>query len=135
MPKDMKAWEVRRVACDVVWHLHQVATTLEHALGSWSGVAALVQNSPAGVRNERARCMNIIGGACVRLNRVLEILSGREGRYAPEVVLENLIKCCEIGMADLKVGRLRHMLEEAAHDTGKARRKSGLKTEPTDANT
>lgn len=122
MPEDMKAWQVRHAAYDVIWHFRSAATTVGHSFGPWGGVAALVQNSLAEVRNERARCMNIIGGAYARFNRLPEIMSGRNECVDPEAVLEELITYCNLAMADLKVSRLRQILEDAARDNSTARR-------------
>jgi hypothetical protein len=116
MPEDIRAWRVRRAANDVIWHIRLAANALEHALEPWGGVAALVHNAPAEVQHERVRFMNIISDLCGQLMRSLAILSGREERFDPAATVARLIECCEIAMADLTVGRLRQVLEDAARD-------------------
>jgi hypothetical protein len=74
----MKAWQVRHAAHDVIWHFRLATTVLGHALDECGGVAALVQNEPAEVQNERTKCMNIIGGLCGQLKTFLNILAGRK---------------------------------------------------------
>jgi hypothetical protein len=68
MPADMKPWQVRDAAHDAIWHIRLVATSLQHALRPWGGVAVLLKNSPQEVHTERARCMNVISGLCGRRN-------------------------------------------------------------------
>lgn len=117
----MKAWQVRHAGRDVVWHIRLVATTLEHALGPWGGVATMVGNSGIEVQNERARCMNIINDLCNQLIRSVNILSGQEERFDPEATIARLIECCDIAMADLSVSRLRQVLEDAAQGSSASR--------------
>jgi hypothetical protein len=116
MPVDMKVWQVRHAARDVLWHFRLVASALEHASGPWGGVAAVVRNSPAEVQNERMRCTNIISGACGRVIRFLNVLRGREERYDPDAVLEELIRYLDTAMAGLNVSRLRQVLEHVARE-------------------
>jgi len=132
MPEDMKPWQVRHAAHEVVWHLSLAATALAHVQGPWGGVAALVQGAPAEVRNERARSMNIIGGACGRLIRFLNVLRGQEERYDPDAVIAELLECCDTAMADLKVSCLRQILEDAGRVSSTSRTSAG--PEPNDAN-
>jgi hypothetical protein len=122
MTEDMKAWQVRHAAHDVLWHVRLAATALGHSSGPWGSVAAIVPNSAGEVQKERARCMNIISAACGRFISVLHILNGREERYDPDAVFEELIEYCDIAMADLKVSRLRQVLEDAGRVTNTARR-------------
>ncbi len=112
----MKAWRTRNAACQVVWHIRLAAISLQHALGPWGGVAAVVHNVPVEIQKERARCLNIISDLCNQLIRSLNILSGQEERFDPEATAARLIECCEIAMADLTVSRLRQVLEDAAQD-------------------
>jgi hypothetical protein len=114
----MKAWQVRDAARDAIWHIRLVATTLQHALRAWGGVAVILRNSPQEVQRERARCMNVISGLCGRLIRLLETLSGREERFDPEATLEELIEFCDIAIADLRVSPLRLIREIAARGDG-----------------
>jgi hypothetical protein len=114
MPDDLKAWQIRQAANEVLWHIRLAAITLRHALGPWSGVAAVVRNAPAKVQNERARCMNIVGALCLQLNTFLNIMSGREERFDPQATIERLIEYFDVAMADLKVSRLRRIRENAA---------------------
>jgi hypothetical protein len=116
MPQDMKVWQVRHAAHDVLWDFRVIASALEHAMDPWSGVVAVVRNSPAEVQNERVRCTNIISGACGRLIRFLNIQCGRKERYDPDAVLEELIRYLDTAMADLKVSRVRQVLEHIARD-------------------
>ena len=116
MPEDMNALQIRQAANEVVWHIRLAATALGHSLDPWGGVAARVHNAPVEVQNERAKCMNIVGGLCVQLNTILNIFSGREERFDPEANIERLIEYCDVAMADLKVSRLRRILENAARD-------------------
>jgi hypothetical protein len=110
----MEPWQVRHAAQDVVWHIRLAAIAFERALGPWGGVAAVIQNPPAEIQNERVRCMNIIGDLCNQLIRSLNILSGQEERFDPEATAARLIECCEIAMADLTVSRLCQVLKDAA---------------------
>jgi hypothetical protein len=60
--------------------------------------------------------MNILGRLCLQLNAILNIFSGREERFDPEATIDKLIEYCDVAMADLKVSRLRQILEDAARD-------------------
>ncbi len=87
MPEELKAWQVRHAAHEVVWHIRLARLlALEHTLGPLSCVAALLRMHRLRSRSERARDMNIISGACVRLIRLLTIVSGQEGRHDPDGV-------------------------------------------------
>jgi hypothetical protein len=109
-----EAWNVKRDSRDVVWHIRLAAVLLEHALRPWGNVSALVPQALDEVRNERVKGMNLISGCCVRLKGVLNILSGTEERFDPQASVEELIKYCDIALADLQEhGRLRKKLEEA----------------------
>jgi hypothetical protein len=132
MPEEMNARQIRRAAWDVIWHFRLATTVLGHALDQWGGVAALVNNTSADVRNERARCMNIIGGLCSRFTRLLNILNGREERYDIDSVAEELIENCDLAMADLLVSRLRQVLEDAAR--GNEALNKADRGRPNDAN-
>lgn len=132
MPEDIKPWQVRHAAHEVVWHLSLAATALEHASGPWGGVAARVHGAPEDVQKERVRCMNIISDLCGQLIRSLCILSGQEERFDPEATAARLIEYCDIAMADLKVSRLRQMLEDVGRDSSTAQREP--EPEPNDAN-
>jgi hypothetical protein len=118
MTEETNARQIRRAAWDVIWHFRLATTVLGHALDRWGGVAAQVENTPADVRNERARCMNIFGGLCSRFTKLLNILNGREERFDIDSVVEELIEYCDIAMADLLVSRLRQVLEDAARGNG-----------------
>src|ERR1700685_3049374 len=122
MPEDLKAYQIRHAAHDVVWHIRLAATALEHTSGSWGCGAARVHGAPEEVQNERVRCMNIISDLCGQLIRSLNILRGQEERFDPEATATRLIEYCDVAMADLKVSRLRQILEDVGRVSNTARR-------------